>query len=505
MNERMRPSSRLTLVTYTRIVMDEEKEKDLQSLKQENAFLHQQLENANKQIGILVQQNAEINSKLNQLLEIQTKNNTSDHNLNVACNSNKRTIDGYFVSTNPKIKRTADPITDPILSREQIIDLDSYEMDTNNASSSNKNSNDSTNANSWAHTVKHNLTSAQIKVTPIQLRLYNRKDCEAIHNKLIAVFPTGFIWRQLNQNYPARIYPDNDDIKTSIGNYLVDSNIEFNTYTSKPNRKRGYIVRGLCHGNDVAIIADIQNTLATHGITDGIQINRYTTGNMKRNPDSAPVLFSIIVEPEIDDSRICDIKRVGSFHVIIEKMKKSSIIQCRRCQRYNHTAGQCRFRYRCVQCIVDHAPGQCPRKQNQNLPLGCVNCHAADTTHTDHTANNYLKCYFYNQLTKTSKGASIKNPKPNAGHNTGAAKTKTNYQKSSIPANNNLDEAVSANSPNISMKRAKKLVKKYRPGENAGKSTQPSKTTVSKKPKLNNDNKMGGLINALMHLLQAYT
>lgn len=191
------------------------------------------------------------------------------------------------------------------------MDLEGREIDSNNTTLNND-SNNSTNTNSWAHTVKHSLTSAQNQVTPIHLHLYNRKDCEIIHNNLTTTFPTGFIWRQLNQNFRARIYPDNDDIKTKIGNYLVDNKIEFNTYTSKPNRKRGYIVRGICHGNDDIIIADIHTTLATHGITGGIQINCYTTSNMKRNPDSALVLFAVIVEPDIDD---CNIKCIGSFHV----------------------------------------------------------------------------------------------------------------------------------------------------------------------------------------------
>lgn len=155
-------------------------------------------------------------------------------------------------------------------------------------------------------------------------------------------------------------------------------------------------MRGLSHGNGDIFITDINNTLSSHGIEGDIVVKRFVTGKMNREPDGAPVLFSIIVGPELNDKNIHDIKRIGTFHVVVEKMKRSSNIQCHRCQRFQHTAGQCHFKYRCVQCISVHDPGMCPRKSNKNLPLGCVNCYGANLpNYVGHSANNLQECQFY--------------------------------------------------------------------------------------------------------------
>lgn len=100
----------------------------------------------------------------------------------------------------------------------------------------------------------------------------HRDNTQTIRLKLNYAFPNGFVWRQLNLNYPARIYPINEDVKNLIGKYLADNRVEFNSFTNKNSRKRGYIVRGLCDGNDETLIDDINGTLTSHGITGNIQI-----------------------------------------------------------------------------------------------------------------------------------------------------------------------------------------------------------------------------------------
>lgn len=64
-------------------------------------------------------------------------------------------------------------------------------------------------------------------------------------------------------------------------------------------------------------------------------------------------------------------------------------------KRFAHTAALCAFNYRCVQCTHQHLPGNCPRKINPSLPLGCVNCLAEGFPHDGHTANDLRNCKYY--------------------------------------------------------------------------------------------------------------
>lgn len=232
---------------------------------------------------------------------------------------------------------------------------------------------------------------------------------------------------------------------------------------------------------------------------------------MKRDAKLAPVLFSIVVAPEVNDSNICNIKRVGSFHVVIEKMKRSAIIQCHCCQRYNHTAGQCNFKFRCVQCITDHAPGNCPRKQNPNLPLGCINCYAGGVAnHVGHTANNVNDCQFFKnignkQKSSTSGNSAMKKTTTNSG---GTSHGASSSSSGSFDKHNNIEETVVANNPHIkSKKQLNKLVRneKY----NIGKSTQSNigrNAQVGKRDTaVNNNDKMGALISALQRVLLSFS
>lgn len=78
-------------------------------------------------------------------------------------------------------------------------------------------------------------------------------------------------------------------------------------------------------------------------------------------------------------------------------MKKSIVIQCRRCQRFHHTTAACAYRYRCVQCCSIHEPGSCPRATNKKLPLQCCNCTEAGLSPRNHTANNLSECSYFKQ------------------------------------------------------------------------------------------------------------
>jgi hypothetical protein len=63
------------------------------------------------------------------------------------------------------------------------------------------------------------------------------------------------------------------------------------------------------------------------------------------------------------------------------KSSKPQHTQCRKCQRWGHSAIGCGYNYRCVKCSDIHEVGKCPRTTRDGLP-SCVNCGG------EHTANH---------------------------------------------------------------------------------------------------------------------
>lgn len=96
--------------------------------------------------------------------------------------------------------------------------------------------------------------------------------------------------------------------------------------------------------------------------------------------------------------------------VLIDLYKPNTLTQCRRCQRFNHSAINCKQEYRCVKCgksefetdeqevRTGHSPSCCPLNdkmtngKNDPINLFCCNCRQHG-----HTAN-YKKCPKYIEL-----------------------------------------------------------------------------------------------------------
>lgn len=148
-------------------------------------------------------------------------------------------------------------------------------------------------------------------------------------------------------------------------------------------------------------------------------------------------------------------------------MRKSTVIQCKRCQRFQHSTSSCSFNYRCVQCSNNHGPGECPRIKNTKLPLQCCNCVTAGLKNINHTANDLLKCEFFKtkhaQLFNKFKSAMDSKAK-----NTSTGASKKSIGIGSIPNSSNnstfaadlLATPAAANNPHLKTGNKKKEKKK---------------------------------------------
>lgn len=63
--------------------------------------------------------------------------------------------------------------------------------------------------------------------------------------------------------------------------------------------------------------------------------------------------------PQTEFAKLFQTQFLLNSKIIIEKQNKTSIIQCRRCQRFGHAATNCNMPYRCVKCDLAHGPGEC--------------------------------------------------------------------------------------------------------------------------------------------------
>lgn len=255
------------------------------------------------------------------------------------------------------------------------------------------------------------------RVSPIILEKMDTDKQFAVHQLLLRHFSINdFIWHQVKKVGSPKIMAKNFDIKTKITNTLRDNMIQFNTFADTNNRKKSFVLRGIQFGDDSDNFNNISAALHAAGVTDCAEVSTFKTGFHKANPevDSAR-LYKITVPNDVDSKKITNIQSINHFGVKFERQKPNKQLQCHNCQRYQHSARQCGYVYRCVQCTNNHGPFQCPRISNKSIPVSCVNCIAAGLDHMGHTANNLRECKFYAEFLKnqdkrkTAENASISN------------------------------------------------------------------------------------------------
>lgn len=333
---------------------------------------------------------------------------------------------------------------------------------------------------------KKNAPTILTKPTPIQLGPMKSDTYAKIIDGLAKNFAgRPYRWHQIKKHAMPRIFTEDMDTKESICDWLGVNGYEFNSYTERCDKSKSYLLRGIAHGDDIDNIELIRAALADAKIDCAFQkIIRFTTGYMKRNPDNigAPI-YQIVVSSGVTDNGISAIKTIGSFSVRFEKMKPSAVIQCHRCQRFAHTAANCSHKYRCVQCVTDHGPGQCSRIANKNIALGCINCKDAGLPHDGHTANDYPHCGFFKKrdANKANKVTTTQN---------GSTENRLN-------STNNITEAVRANGPTTRTSNDK--------NRSSNRSTA-TKAVPSAVPKQRDAGKsISDLINALMLVLEKFS
>lgn len=234
------------------------------------------------------------------------------------------------------------------------------------------------------------------RVTPIQLGKMETIELRNFGAKLMKDVGTeNVVLQRLGGLQCPRIICETEESKAKVAQHLTVNGVEFNSFNNKESKRRAYIVRGMLGESDEEAIDMIENAVRAAGIDSDMVVSRFITPHQRFNPSAnhSP-LFKLVVAAAVDERLILGIRVIGYCGVKIEVMRKSGTVQCHNCQRLHRTTTQCNFKYRCVQCVNDHAWGNCPRANNKALPIGCVNCLDAKLDHSQHTANDLKNCNF---------------------------------------------------------------------------------------------------------------
>lgn len=268
--------------------------------------------------------------------------------------------------------------------------------------------------------LKHTNTNKRTsKIPPIDIWCDNRGETQnAIQ---CAVPPNSCLFQRINNN-KFRVLPIDTATRLKVIDLAKQQNIQYNTYTPNEEKMMNVLIKGLDHIEDESVIKD---ALAEKGFVPH-KIQKYITGYMRKEKVKSN-LWLIVLQPNTDTSELFKIRSIENAIIKFEFLRKPKVIQCRRCQRFNHSASNCFLPYRCVKCTDKHEPGKCKSEMKGNkFKPQCVNCNG------NHTANDAAKCDIFKKVI-ASKESKRKEPskqnlaKPTIKSTAFAARTTQSY------------------------------------------------------------------------------
>lgn len=185
-------------------------------------------------------------------------------------------------------------------------------------------------------------------------------------------------------NDKIKITPKTPNTYREIIKHLSANSHVYYTYQLKQERAYRVVLRHIHHTVDVK---DIKAALLEkdHKVRNIINVRHRLT-------KSPLPLFFVDLEPKPNNKEVFKINRLLNCVVAFEPPRlKREIVQCKNCQRYEHTRSYCAYPYRCVKCGKEHDPDKC-LKEKQSQPT-CALCEG------NHPAN-YKGCKVYQEILK---------------------------------------------------------------------------------------------------------
>lgn len=165
---------------------------------------------------------------------------------------------------------------------------------------------------------------------------------------------------------------------------LTDNDIKYYSYTPKHEKPKTIVLKGIFGDFDeVQVREDLMSRKFKK--VEILKVNKIIFNKKTNN-------FGFIVQTTntSDINEITKIKTMLYQKVSWEQLRRNSLFQCKKCQRFGHAASNCTLPPRCVKCGEGHDFGKCLIVKNSDrLSLKCANCEQVG-----HPAN-YRGCPFF--------------------------------------------------------------------------------------------------------------
>lgn len=164
--------------------------------------------------------------------------------------------------------------------------------------------------------------------------------------------------------------------------YMKDSNIIHHTYQMKEEKAYRVVIRNL---HPTTPITDIKEALLKFGFK-----TRNVTNITHRATKQPLPMFYVDLEPSENNKEVYNLRAINNQIIkVVPPQRNHSIVQCTRCQQYNHTKTYCNLPYKCVKCGGSHDTKSCNKARD--VPAKCALCGG------DHPAN-YRGCVVHKEL-----------------------------------------------------------------------------------------------------------
>lgn len=216
------------------------------------------------------------------------------------------------------------------------------------------------------------------------------------------------------------IIPNNKEVRDATIQILSEDKINFFTYTPDEEKCSTLIIKGVSSDYD---LSDVEAEFRRLSLTDKIQ----GISTMKEKKLERFNFFVLRLKPGVTVGEFLAIKYFLNSTITIEKLNRTSALQCFKCQGLDHVATNCNMNPRCVKCAEEHLSENCQIARNSpSDSLKCALCGQKGHPASYRGCPEMVKMIKQRNSKKSSKEA------PNVRPNSGTGPIITSYVKENV-------------------------------------------------------------------------
>lgn len=219
------------------------------------------------------------------------------------------------------------------------------------------------------------------KIPPIYIKNVALNEYKGLVNEISKVVGNEFECQATNNN-SITIFPNTSDAYRSIANILNNLNCQFHSYQFPKDKAYRVVIRHLHPSTDAGEIK-----LALEEKSFKVR----TVTNVLQSGTRVPLpLFFVDLEPDINNSKIFELRVLLHTRIQVEEpKKKNDILQCKRCLQLGHSRSYCHHPVRCARCGNSHETTACNIAPTESRI--CVLCNG-------NHSSTYKGCQVYKEL-----------------------------------------------------------------------------------------------------------